>query len=96
MVRKEVLSLRQQLSDRDETISELKWNSDTTIKMLKEKVQHLKNQLPPTQLVEKEPAVTISKDYPPAFQSIEQGMHCLLYTSPSPRDATLSRMPSSA
>ena len=23
-------------------------------------------------------------------------MHCLLYTSPSPRDATLSRMPSSA
>ena len=27
---------------------------------------------------------------------IEQLMHCLLYTSPSPRDATLSRMPSSA
>ena len=25
-----------------------------------------------------------------------QNMHCLLYTSPSPRDATLSRMPSSA
>ena len=25
-----------------------------------------------------------------------QGGHCLLYTSPSPRDATLSRMPSSA
>ena len=24
------------------------------------------------------------------------GQHCLLYTSPSPRDATLSRMPSSA
>ena len=24
------------------------------------------------------------------------GHHCLLYTSPSPRDATLSRMPSSA
>ena len=24
------------------------------------------------------------------------GRHCLLYTSPSPRDATLSRMPSSA
>ena len=23
-------------------------------------------------------------------------LHCLLYTSPSPRDATLSRMPSSA
>ena len=26
----------------------------------------------------------------------EQRRHCLLYTSPSPRDATLSRMPSSA
>ena len=26
----------------------------------------------------------------------QQGGHCLLYTSPSPRDATLSRMPSSA
>ena len=25
-----------------------------------------------------------------------QGTNCLLYTSPSPRDATLSRMPSSA
>ena len=30
--------------------------------------------------------------------SLNAGMHhpCLLYTSPSPRDATLSRMPSSA
>ena len=31
--------------------------------------------------------------------SSDQGLHvttCLLYTSPSPRDATLSRMPSSA
>ena len=30
--------------------------------------------------------------------SIDEALagHCLLYTSPSPRDATLSRMPSSA
>ena len=28
--------------------------------------------------------------------AISQCMDCLLYTSPSPRDATLSRMPSSA
>ena len=27
---------------------------------------------------------------------INRGISCLLYTSPSPRDATLSRMPSSA
>ena len=26
----------------------------------------------------------------------DEDMHCLLYTSPSPRDATLARMPSSA
>ena len=29
-------------------------------------------------------------------ESIKNHQHCLLYTSPSPRDATLSRMPSSA
>ena len=29
-------------------------------------------------------------------QEIEQAWHCLLYTSPSPRDRTRSRMPSSA
>ena len=29
-------------------------------------------------------------------KSSEEGEGCLLYTSPSPRDATLSRMPSSA
>ena len=28
--------------------------------------------------------------------NVERDKHCLLYTSPSPRDATLSRMPSSA
>ena len=33
----------------------------------------------------------------PGFAMLEAGMvSCLLYTSPSPRDATLSRMPSSA
>ena len=30
------------------------------------------------------------------FDGNEKGIPCLLYTSPSPRDATLSRMPSSA
>ena len=31
-----------------------------------------------------------------ANEEIEHSENCLLYTSPSPRDATLSRMPSSA
>ena len=29
-------------------------------------------------------------------RAVDWAMRCLLYTSPSPRDATLSRMPSSA
>ena len=31
-----------------------------------------------------------------SLNATEPYQHCLLYTSPSPRDATLSRMPSSA
>ena len=31
-----------------------------------------------------------------AYQSTRQSLYCLLYTSPSPRDRTRSRMPSSA
>ena len=33
---------------------------------------------------------------PAAFGSLEESCDCLLYTSPSPRDGLLSRMPSSA
>ena len=33
---------------------------------------------------------------PGASQAQAQGFHCLLYTSPSPRDRQKSRMPSSA
>ena len=36
------------------------------------------------------------KDEPKPFEFAELVEVCLLYTSPSPRDATLSRMPSSA
>eukprot|EP00830_Metopus_es_P005153 TRINITY_DN14783_c0_g1_i1.p1 TRINITY_DN14783_c0_g1~~TRINITY_DN14783_c0_g1_i1.p1 ORF type:complete len:131 (+),score=23.06 TRINITY_DN14783_c0_g1_i1:3-395(+) len=37
------------------------------------------------------------KDYIKQILSLSQSLNtCLLYTSPSPRDATLSRMPSSA
>ena len=34
--------------------------------------------------------------YECGFEPFEDSRICLLYTSPSPRDATLSRMPSSA
>ena len=41
-----------------------------------------------------------SDDDPESITKLEEANHiykvCLLYTSPSPRDATLSRMPSSA
>ena len=42
----------------------------------------------------KEEQFTLQSGSPQAFQ--HQSESCLLYTSPSPRDATLSRMPSSA
>ena len=46
--------------------------------------------------VVKDPQVQIVVEamggYDPAFEVVK---HCLLYTSPSPRDATLSRMPAS-
>ena len=32
----------------------------------------------------------------PEFKNVEKSKGCLLYTSPSPRDRSLSRMPSSA
>ena len=35
-------------------------------------------------------------DSPGILRQYAEGYSCLLYTSPSPRDATLSRMPSSA
>ena len=33
---------------------------------------------------------------PRYYKSVDGKMNCLLYTSPSPRDGLLSRMPSSA
>ena len=36
------------------------------------------------------------KDKNAKMDNLEVNGYCLLYTSPSPRDATLSRMPSSA
>ena len=41
-------------------------------------------------------AVVSSEDVPLEVITVELPADCLLYTSPSPRDATLSRMPSSA
>ena len=38
----------------------------------------------------------VQTDMPALAKRVGLSQHCLLYTSPSPRDATLSRMPSSA
>ena len=58
-----------------------------------------------TALIDKPP---VSDEYPTIIEQLEEahrqqllisrslGNTCLLYTSPSPRDATLSRMPTSA
>ena len=42
------------------------------------------------------PGTTRVDDAVAAFERLDYLYACLLYTSPSPRDATLSRMPSSA
>ena len=41
-------------------------------------------------------SLEFSKEIPKNIDEIDLCIICLLYTSPSPRDATLSRMPSSA
>ena len=40
--------------------------------------------------------LALSVDWNEKYETINKHSICLLYTSPSPRDATLSRMPSSA
>ena len=42
------------------------------------------------------PVLAIAEDPSRAFDYTARGNFCLLYTSPSPRDGLLSRMPSSA
>ena len=46
--------------------------------------------------VEKKDPAAVARAWMEANKSTVDGWFCLLYTSPSPRDATLSRMPSSA
>ena len=41
-------------------------------------------------------AGAVPKGHKVSLNTIAKGVGCLLYTSPSPRDATLARMPSSA
>ena len=50
----------------------------------------------PRELTARIEAVLRRRNGMPAGTPVEGGECCLLYTSPSPRDATLSRMPSSA
>ena len=48
-------------------------------------------------LLERQGKLGLGTAYIAGFKfGLEHGYDCLLYTSPSPRDATLSRMPSSA
>ena len=52
---------------------------------------------PGAPVVDATPGVlTADQPIPPELQALIDEWSCLLYTSPSPRDATLSRMPSSA
>ena len=46
--------------------------------------------------IETIPANRVPREFLAELQADKVPIDCLLYTSPSPRDATLSRMPSSA
>ena len=48
------------------------------------------------QYADGQPEVTVARVTIPAGMALPLHEHCLLYTSPSPRDRTRSRMPSSA
>ena len=48
------------------------------------------------QTEELDPKATVQYQLGELYSSLEEGKPCLLYTSPSPRDRTRSRMPSSA
>ena len=71
----------------------------------------MKSALPPILMVDDEPnmrstvsellmddgyTVDVAESGEQAVEMLAEPSSCLLYTSPSPRDATLSRMPSSA
>ena len=78
-VRKEIVTLQQQLGERGLTICRLKLenekltkNSDAMINMQKEEIQRLKNQLLLSQDIKGKSAMT-TQDIPVSFQPIEQG-----------------------
>ena len=61
------------------------WESSSDVKDAKEEVISLQSRPNP-----------LGQNAPWQVEYVRQALICLLYTSPSPRDATLSRMPSSA
>ena len=66
---RDIFILRQKLNDRDETICQLRKESENTIKMQKEEIQQLRDQLLSAGVMKKE-----QKDVkPPLFHSFEQG-----------------------
>ena len=63
----------------------------------RERVLRLVDKIKSTQcLVLTEAFFVIAREFSKRFKAAKQARRCLLYTSPSPRDGLLSRMPSSA
>ena len=74
------------------------WKMNKTASETKKFAEELKRLLPRTKwcdIVVCVPAVNIPAALK-AFKDLRVSVGCLLYTSPSPRDRTRSRMPSSA
>ena len=65
---------------------------------LSKKLENLQDKLPPFSLLQAKEIIKndLGEDTYNSIINLSDPIACLLYTSPSPRDATLSRMPSSA
>ena len=73
-------------------------NADEVLKKTLAENPEMKQEWDATQKLKNDPRVSSSGRFlrKTSLDELPQLWNCLLYTSPSPRDATLSRMPSSA
>ena len=75
----------------EQALAEMKGETEPTIVAKEPEIE----EAPAAEVKEEAPAAEV-KEEAPAAEVKEEAPACLLYTSPSPRDGLLARMPSSA
>ena len=100
----EMIQKSNALTTFEEDLSKSTTEKDTTIQTLKEQLANLENEKQELVDAQKEFKKKVSKNFKEKLSEMSEKENaltselgdCLLYTSPSPRDGLLSRMPSSA